>query len=195
MVARDMSSHPRYLLVVLMLSALVSTSLLSSCRSALANRDPVGLPFPAVVGASLEDEEVALPGAFEGRPVVLLLGYVQKAQFDGDRWLFGLLQARTPVAIREVPTIEGFVPRLIANQIDSGMRSGIPFEDWASVVTVYGADASKLVSFTGNETPRNMRVILLDGEGRVRWFHDRGFSAAKLLELDQAARESAAQSN
>ena len=121
--------------------------------------------------------------------MVLLLGYVQDAQFDGDRWLFGLLQAETPVAIREVPTIKGFVPRLIANGIDSGMRSGIPSEDWASVVTVYGSDASKLVAFTGDENARNMRVLLLDAQGRVAWFHDRGFSAAKLLELDQRARE------
>ena len=171
------------------LVALVTTSLLTSCTSAILNQDPVGMTLPAVVGTSLEDDEVVLPEAFQGEPVILLLGYVQDAQFDGDRWLFGLLQAQTPVAVREVPTIKGFVPRMIANTIDSGMRSGIPFEDWASVVTVYGADASKLVAFTGNENPRNMRVILLDGDGRVAWFHDRGFSAAKLLELDQSARE------
>ena len=69
------------------------------------------------------------------------------------------------------------------------MRSGIPEEDWASVITVYGSDADRIVALTGNEQPRNMRVLLLDAEGRVRWFHDRGFSAAKLLELVRTARE------
>jgi hypothetical protein len=33
-----------------------------------------------------------------------------------------------------------------------------------------------------------MRVLLLDREGRVRWFHDRGFSAGKLIELERATR-------
>ena len=44
------------------------------------------------------------------------------------------------------------------------------------------------VEFTGNEKPRNMRVVLLDAEGRIRWFHDRGFSAGKVVELDALVR-------
>ena len=67
------------------------------------------------------------------------------------------------------------------------MRSGIPSEDWPSVATVYGPGAIRIVELTGNERPRNIRVLLLDAGGRIRWFHDRGFSASKLLELDQAA--------
>jgi hypothetical protein len=68
------------------------------------------------------------------------------------------------------------------------MRSGIPSEDWASVVTVYGSPAREVVALTGNENGRNMRVLLLDHGGVVRWFHDRGYSAGKMLELDAAAR-------
>ena len=77
----------------------------------------------------------------------------------------------------------------------SGMRSGIPSEDWESVVTLYGSDAHDLVAFTGNERGRNIRVLLVDSEGVVRWFHDRGFSAGKLLELEQAAINLKAASN
>ena len=54
------------------------------------------------------------------------------------------------------------------------------------MVTVYGDGAGDLIEFTGSENGRNMRVLLLDGEGRVRWFHDRGFSAGKLIELERA---------
>jgi hypothetical protein len=118
----------------------------------------------------------------------VLVGYLQEAQFDADRWLFGLLQSQTPAQLLELPTIPGLFPRLAAGFIDDGMRSGIPKEDWQTVVTLYGGEAVKVARFTGNEGGRNLRVLLLDHDGVVRWFHDRGFSAAKLLELDAAAR-------
>lgn len=157
-----------------------------SCRSPIPNRFPVGESFPAVLGESLEGKPVPVPIANE--PAILLIGYVQDAQFDADRWLYGLLQARIPVRVIELPTLPGIFVRAIGGMIDEGMRSGIPKEDWASVVTVYGPKASDIVAFTGNTNPRNMRVVLLDAQGKVRWFHDRGFSAGKLIELEAAAK-------
>jgi len=178
---------PRRALVALFGTVAIAVPLsVTSCNTTIENRDPLGELFPVVEGESLAGEVVALP---PGEPTVLLLGYVQKAQFDADRWLIGLLQAPPPVRILEVPTVKGLFPRLISGTIDSGMRSGIPSEDWQSVVTLYGGDASQVVELTGNEVPRNIRVLLLDAEGRVRWFHDRGFSAAKLLELGSVALE------
>ncbi len=79
-------------------------------------------------------------------------------------------------------------PGMAAGWIDDGMRGGIPPQDWASVVTLYGDDAERLAAFTGTELPNNTRVLLVDGAGRVRWFHDRGYGASLLLELDAAAR-------
>lgn len=169
--------------------ALVGMIACSSCRSTvLENRSPVGEVLPSVVGESLEGEAFALPADLAGEPAILLFGYAQDAQFDADRWLFGLLQSETPARLLEVPTIRGFVPSLIGGRIDAGMRSGIPSEDWGVVVTLYGEGAGRIVELTGNRNPRNIRVMLLDGGGTVRWFHDRGFSAGKLLELDRAAR-------
>jgi len=166
--------------------ALAALLLVSSCSTTLTNRDPVGEQFPAVSGESLEGKAESLP---LGEPTVLLVGYVQDAQFDADRWLVGLLQATPPVRILEVPTLVGLFPRAIAGTIDNGMRSGIPSEDWQSVVTLYGEDSDRVLAFTGNEKPRNIRVLLVDASGQVRWFHDRGFSAGKLLELEAAAKE------
>jgi hypothetical protein len=172
------------LLLSLGLLAAVMGLMFSSCSSTIENRNPVGEQFPEVEGETLEREALVLP---PGEPCVLLVGYVQDAQFDADRWLLGLLQAKPDVRILEVPTISGLFPRLIANTIDSGMRKGIPSEDWQSVVTVYGADAKRIKELTGNQRGRNIRVLLVDAEGRVRWFHDRGYSPSKLLELGQAA--------
>lgn len=162
--------------------------LLAGCSSTKPNRAPVGESFPTVQGKSLSGEATTLPQALSGKPAVLLVGYVQGTQFDLDRWVMGLMQAQTPVRILEVPTIDSLVPSMISGWIDSGMRSGIPREDWPAVVTVYGSEASKITSFTGEESPRNTRVLLLDRNGKVIWFHDRGFSPAKAMELDQAAR-------
>lgn len=161
---------------------LLLTLVVSAGCSSVPNRDPLGETFPSVEAESLRGERVPLPEAFAGRPCVLLVGYVQETQFDLDRWLFGLLQAEVQVPVREVPTIDGWVPGLFAGVIDSGMRKGIPEEDWGAVLTVYD-DARAIVELTGDTGPRNGRVLLLDGEGRIRFFHDRGFSAGKLLEL------------
>lgn len=156
---------------------------LAACSSPLPNRQPLGEAFPPVEGKSLSGDPVALPPK---EPAVLLVGYLQEAQFDADRWLYGLLQANPPVRILEVPTIPGLFPSLFAGKIDEGMRQGIPSEDWASVVTVYGDPAKPIARLTGTERGQNIRVLLLDASGRVQWFHDRGFSAAKLIELEAA---------
>lgn len=165
----------------------------SACASSVPRRDPVGERFPSVAGTSLAGDEVRLPEAFAGAPVVLLVGYEMKTQFDLDRWILGLLQAETPVPLVEVPTIPGLLPGAFAGKIDQGMQSGIPSEDWGSVVTLYRGDASAVAAFTGNQGPRNGRVLLLDAQGVVRWFHDRGYSGGTLLALDRAARGLVAQ--
>jgi hypothetical protein len=165
----------------------LSTSLillLAGCSSYPA-RDPAGELFPSVVGESLDGKRVALPKDLSGRPAILLVAYKQKTQFDVDRWVLGLLQARIDVAILEIPTIRGWAPRLFAAGIDEGMREGIPPPEWGSVVTVYG-DASRIAAFTGDDG-RNARVLLLDAEGRVVFFHDEGYSPATLLRLAEAA--------
>jgi hypothetical protein len=167
-------------LLVLALVALAG----SGCSST-PNRVPLAEAFPAVAGTGLDGQEWSLPDDLEGAPALLLVGYVQEAQFDGDRWLLGLMQADVQVRVLEVPTIDGMLPGMFAGAIDNGMRRGIPEEDWATVVTVYG-DAGDIVALTGNENPNNMRVILLDAKGDVVWFHDRGYSAGTLMELKEA---------
>ena len=84
------------------LAAGISFLLVSSCASTVENRDPTGERLPSVEGETLEGETRSLPLE---ESTLLLVGYVQKAQFDADRWLVGLLQAPPDVRILEVPTI------------------------------------------------------------------------------------------
>ena len=160
------------------------------CSSTYAARNPTAEVFPSVTGTSLAGVTTRLPEALAGKSTLLLVGYKQNAQFDLDRWLIGLYQTETEVPVFEVPTIPGLLPGLFAGRIDDGMRSGIPEEDWASVITVYD-DAELIARFTGTENGNNGRVLLLDPEGRVVFFHDRGFSVSALSRLRSVLVETA----
>ncbi len=159
------------------------------CASRISNRDPVGERFPAVAGEALDGKEWKIPGDLAGKPAILMIGYVQDSQFDIDRWLLGFLQAETPVPFLELPTIKGLMASAAKGSIDEGMRKGIPEEDWHAVVTLWSGDAKRVVALTGNERPRNARVVLLDADGRVAWFADGGYSAREMVDLDKKARE------
>lgn len=162
---------------------------LAACSSTVPNRDPLGEAFPTVQGESLEGEAVTLPDALAGQPAVLLIGYKQQTQFDIDRWLLGFAQAGLKAPLLEVPTIPSLGASLASGFIDDGMRAGIPKEDWGVVVTVYGGAAKPIVALTGNENGNNARVMVLDGEGTIVWFHDRGYSTTKVLELVERVTE------
>lgn len=166
------------------ISFLAVSLIMMGCATTYPNRTPVGEIFPGIAGKSLEKKQVEMPKYFDGSQVVLLLGYKQDSQFDIDRWLIGLDMTQTKVKAYELPTIQGMLPRMFSTFIDAGMRKGIPKELWGGVITVY-SDGSKLQEFTGNEKPNNARVILLDKEGRVIYFYDRGFSVSSLNKLKE----------
>jgi hypothetical protein len=164
--------------------AISVVSLFAGCGSSLPNRDIVGEVFPKVKGKSLDGVEKILPSAFKGNKVILILGYEQNTQFDIDRWGIGFFTADLQLPpVYEIPTIPGLLPSLFKESIDSGMRSGIPKESWKDVITVYGGDGSILTKWTGTESARNCRVILLDENGKVLWMHDKGYGLPPLKSL------------
>ena len=142
----------------------------------------LGDTMPEATGQSLEGELIVIPKAFAGEKTLLLFGYVQDSQFDIDRWLIGLDMTETPVPVYEIPTIQGMAPRMFSTFIDNGMRKGIPKELWKGVVTVY-EDGDMIQRFTGNINPNNARVMLLDAQGKILYFYDRGFSVAALKDV------------
>lgn len=155
-----------------------------SCTTTIPRKNPTGEVFPDVSGTALDGKTWKFPQDLKGQKVLFLVGYDQDAQFDIDRWLIGIDQKKYQVTLFEVPTIKGWVPRLIAGKIDDGMRSGIPEELWKLVVTVYD-DADQIVNLTGNEDPLNARVLVLNENGKIIYFHDRGFSVAELNKLGE----------
>lgn len=172
-----MNCHRRLTVILL--------AFLAGCSSTHPRGEPVGQPFPTVQGKGLDGEPMVIPDAFAGQPTLLMVGYKMETQFDIDRWLLAMQRMEMRVPVFEIPTIPGLLPGLFANNIDRGMRSGIPAEDWASVITVYG-EAETITRFLGNENPLPARVVLLDDKGVVRYFHDEGFSVNALLRLKEA---------
>lgn len=166
----------------LFITLLLTFAALSSCTKSIPTPASVEGKFPAVEGRNLAGKDISLPMDLQGKPAVLLIGYEQKAQFDIDRWLLGLLDGKVNAQILEVPTIEGWAPRLARGFIDQGMKKGIPEEDWSMVVTVY-EDAPKIIATIGRENPRNAQVVVLNHKGEITWFHNRGYSPRELLEL------------
>lgn len=164
---------------------LLVSGLLLGCGATYPRQDPTGTIFPSVEGTRLDQRTLNIPEELAGQPALLLVAYRMRSQFDCDRWLLGVVQSGTEIAVYEVPTIDGMIPGMFAGSIDSGMRSGIPPEDWATVVTVYD-DADKITQFLGNENDLPARVVLLDGDGRVVFFHDEGFSVRVLGKLQAA---------
>ena len=147
---------------------LLALSLNACTSSTIPRRDPTGEIFPSIMVTPLDGGTKAFPEIYKGEPVLVLVGYQQRSQFDIDRWLIGITQVDLPVKFVELPTIAGMVPSLIGDLIDSGMRSGIPSELWGGVMTVYD-DAELVQQFTGTENGLPSRVMLLDSmvESRV----------------------------
>ena len=158
------------------------TLFICGCSSTYPNQSITGQVFPAVIGETLEGEQMSLPDDLNGKISLLLIGYKQDSQFDIDRWLIGLDMTETRLDVYEVPTIQGLFPRMFSTMINNGMRAGIPKSLWKGVVTVY-KDGEKVQSYTGNEDPNNTRVVLLDENGTVLYFYDDGFSVEALNQL------------
>ena len=165
---------------------------MSSCQSEYPNRSPLGQRFPSVKGTALTGKTISVPHDYGGKKCCMLLGYIQDAQFDIDRWLIALDMTKTEVEVIELPTIQGMFPRMFKTKINDGMRSGIPKELWGGVVTIY-EEGETVQRFTGNQDGLNARVILLDDQGEIIFFHDRGFSVPALNELKEALKTSRSQ--
>lgn len=162
----------------------VLLALMAGCASRYPLRTPTQERLPSIVGESLAQARIRLPEDLSGRPAVLLVAFEREAQFDVDRWILGLMQLDAPLRILEVPTIPGLFPGAFSEEIDEGMRGGIPQPDWGLVVTLYDDEAKVMAAFTGNEARRrNARVLGLDEDGVVRFFHDAGYSPGALTEL------------
>jgi hypothetical protein len=156
--------------------------LTTACTTQYPNQSITGLSFPSISGQTLAKNNIVIPSDFSGKTTLLLMGFKHKSQFDIDRWYIGLNMSNTVVDVYEIPAIQGAIPRIFSTVFDNSMREGIPENLWKGVITVY-EDGETIQAFTGNIIPKNARVVLLNTDGKILYFYDRGFSIDALTEL------------
>jgi cytochrome oxidase Cu insertion factor (SCO1/SenC/PrrC family) len=162
---------------------LLSAVFISACTSYnYPSQVVLGEALVTASGETLDGTPVTVPDDLKGQSALLIFGYVHKSQFDIDRWLIGLDMTETKIRIYELPAIKNPFAGWFSTRIDDAMREGIPRELWSDVITIYD-DGDKVQRYTGNQSPKNARVLLIDANGKVKHFYDRGFSVNALNEL------------
>ena len=175
-----MKPHAYFLFFVLM-----TIVFLSGCSSYhYPSQVELNQKLISASGEALDGTPVTIPDDLAGGPALLIFGYVHKSQFDIDRWLIGLDMRNITLPIYELPAIKNPFARWFKGRIDQSMRDGIPRELWRDVITLY-EDGDKVQRFTGNEIPKNGRILLIDDQGNVVHFYDQGFSVKALNELNE----------
>jgi hypothetical protein len=165
-----------------LISLCIIILLTTSCTTQYPNQSITGLSFPSVSGQTLEKKNIVIPSDFSGTHTLLLIGFKHKSQFDIDRWYIGLNMSNTVVDVYEIPAIQGTIPIIFSTAFDNSMREGIPENLWKGVITVY-EDGETIQAFTGNVIPKNARVVLLNNNGKILYFYDKGFSIDALSQL------------
>jgi hypothetical protein len=166
---------------------LMNTSVL--VHAASQERLRVGDPLPPVRGSFLTGRNVALPAAASGKTSLLLLGFTYGSRHAVERWgewSRKSMGGRRDVTLFEIPMIGG-LGRLGRWFIDRGMRKGTPAELHESVITVYSdtGDWKRRLGVTdANED--DAFLILVDGQGIVRWMHHGPFDGEAARRLGGA---------
>src|SRR4029077_5525462 len=98
-------------------------------------------------------------------------------------WYRAAIASKTDVVFFEVPMIGGLA-KLGRWFSDRGMRNGTPPELHERVITVYGGtdDWKQRLAFSPDHE-NDAYLVVLDGEGVVRWLHHGAFEQARGVEL------------
>ena len=152
---------------------------LMSCLSVRAQ-------IPSATGTTLSGDKVSLPGDLRGEPAVLVLGFSKGASGQAATWgkrLAADFHDQPEVHFYEMPMLSavpkflrGFVVKKIAQDVsDNGKKHFLPLYDhepeWRAVAGVSNAD--------------DAYIVLVDGDGRVRWKAQGALSESSDAELRQ----------
>lgn len=149
----------------------------------------VGDALPVVHGSFLTGRDVALPAASAGKTALLLLGFTYESRHAVEpwgEWWRKVTNGRADVTFFEMPMIGGMA-KLGRWFIDRGMRKGTPEALHENVITVY-ADAGDWKKRLGvaSANDDDAFLILIDGNGMVRWLDHGPFDRERAAALERA---------
>ncbi len=153
----------RFLLAVLVLAVMPSPS-----RAQAPDTAP---RFPELTAENLLGERISIPDDLPGELRVVFIAFYQRQQPAVNTWLAAgdALEADYPgLRYFEFPTI-AWPYRVMKPVIDNGMRSGIPSDAARGRTITLFTRVGRFVEATGLPGTDQIAVLLLDGEGRIRW--------------------------
>jgi len=146
----------------------------------------VGDPLPILKGRFLTGREAVLPRASAGKATLIAMGFTYKSRFPVEawaNWYRATIGPTTDITFFEVPMIGGLAT-LGRWFIDSGMRKGTPAELHDQVITVYGGTGEwKSRLLYSSEREDDAYLIVIDGDGVVRWLHHGAFDQPRADEV------------
>jgi len=169
-------------LTVLLATATAGLLALTACGDEEATAPPpeplLGRRFPSVVGDALSGERVRLPEDFAGAPVIVVVAPSGDAQEDADRFIVSLRSSRA--AFVETPVLASLVTRLTQRYHNGELKETEPRDMWGRIVPLY-KDGAVLAEFMGEVEDETRAVVLvLDGDGVIRFKDGGGYDPAAL---------------
>ena len=165
---------------------LVTSTATATLRAATQESLRVGDPLPALKGQFLTGRDALLPQAASGRVALVAIGFTYQSRFPVEawaEWYRTAIGSRTDLMFFEVPVIGGLA-KLGRWFIDRGMRNGTPPALHERVITVYGGtdDWKQRLAFSPDHAD-DAYLVVLDGEGVVRWLNHGVFEQSRAVEL------------
>lgn len=142
----------------------------------------VGQALPAIGGRNLNGEQVTLPGDLAGGPAVVILGFSPLAAADDEAWARRLAGGRVPVYL--VVVVEG--PRFLSPVIEGLLRRQADPRLYPFALIRFDPKRAERQRF-GLVHDRRALVLLVDGDGVIRFESDAGFSEAEAAALEASA--------
>ncbi|HEX4810035.1 MAG TPA: hypothetical protein VH325_13945 [Bryobacteraceae bacterium] len=155
--------------------------------AATADQLTVGEPLPMLSGHTVSGKLLELPSAAKGSNRVLVFSFAKSASADSRAWSQHLVadaDPSSPVISYRVIVLES-VPKLFRGMAVSGIKSGVPQALWDTTVLLYQDEAlwKKRLAVTADD---RCYIVLLDGEGRLRWVSPGPFSNSAYGRLKEA---------
>ena len=130
----------------------------------------IAAPVPAMHAVALSGDQVVLPGAFEGKAGVLVVGFSQASRAEVTAWgkrLAGDYRDSARVVYYEVPVLAS-VPRLLRGWVLKKVAAEVPDRARARFLPVYDHEPEWRAA-VGYTRADDAYVLVVDGAGLVRF--------------------------
>ena len=125
--------------------------------------------LPRTEGKTLADQRVVVANAVKGKATLLIITFTRSAGEKAREWRNALRQKGLPTpnyTLYQIAELED-VPRIIRWSVISGMRRGIPTDEYSTfmVLTTDTEQWKKFVAFKNEDDPY---LVILDASGNVK---------------------------